>query len=53
MDLIESIIKGVESEWESSFWILIGHPCPLVFSQTLIKSLKESADLVFIATSTR
>jgi len=53
MVLVEGIIEGVESEWEFGLYILIGHPCPLVFAQTLIESLEESADLVFIPTSTR
>jgi len=50
MILVEGIVEGVESEWESGFCILIRHPCPLVFGQTLIESLEESDDLVFITT---
>jgi len=53
MVLIKGIIKRVESERESGFWIPIRHPCPLIFGKTLVESLEESADLVFIATSTR
>ena len=51
--LVEGIIKGVESKRESGFRILVRHPCPLVFGQTLIESPEESADLIFIATGTR
>ena len=53
MVLVEGIVEGVESEWESSLCILIGHPCLLVFGQTLVESLEELANLVFIPTSTR
>jgi hypothetical protein len=53
MVFVESVVEGMKSEWESGLCIFIGHPCPLVFGQTLIESLEESADLVFIPTSTR
>ena len=53
MVLVESVIKRVKSERESSFWIFIRHPYPLIFGKTLIKSLEESANLVFIDTSTK
>ena len=43
----------MESEWESGFCILIGHPCPLIFGQAIIESLEESADLAFITTGAR
>ena len=53
MVLVESIIEGMKSQGKSGVWILIRHPCPLFFGQTLIKSLKESADLIFIASGAR
>ena len=53
MVFVESIVKRVESEWESGLHVLIGHPCPLAFGQALIESLKELADLVFVATGAR
>jgi len=45
--------KRVKSKQESGFWILVRHPCPLIFGKALIESLEELADVVFIATSTR
>ena len=53
MIFIESIVEGVKGQRKSGVWILIRHPCSLFFGQTLIKGLKKSADLIFIASSVR
>jgi len=53
MVLIKSVVKRVESLGESGIWIFIRHPCPLFPSQTLIQSLKESANLVCVAICAR
>jgi len=49
--LVESIVEWMEGKREFGFWIFIRHPCPLIFGETIIQSVEESTDLVFITTS--
>ena len=50
MILVETIIEGVEDQRESGVWIFIRYPCSLFSRQALVQSLKESTNLVYVAT---
>ena len=46
--LVKSVVERVENQGEHTVWIIVGQPCSHISGQTLIQSLEESTDLIWI-----